>query len=85
MMALPFFGRRKPYTERGISRVPCARCGAPSYSQWQACANGRRHVGICAECDIGLNELALEFMNIPNREKLVEAYTIKTLSDLGGC
>lgn len=77
MASAPFFGRREPYTERGISRVPCSRCGEPSRFQWQACANGRRYVGVCAECDIGLNDMALEFMRIPNRADLMTAYREK--------
>ena len=28
-------GRRPPYTEIGIKRIPCARCGKPSVHQWQ--------------------------------------------------
>jgi hypothetical protein len=71
--------RRKPYTERGIRRVPCARCGKPSKYQWQVCADGRRFRGICATCDIGLNELALRYMRIPNAGALMRAYRRKVL------
>lgn len=70
-------GRRQPYTDRGIRRVPCVRCGAPSAYQWNACANGGLYNGVCAECDIGLNRVALEFMQLPDREALLAAYETK--------
>lgn len=66
--------RRQPYTKRGIRRVPCTRCGAPSVHQWQVCADGNRYRGVCEECDIGLNRLALEFMRVPNAEVLLSVY-----------
>lgn len=69
-----FHGRTKQYTEIGIKRVPCTRCGKPSVYQWQICANGRRFTGACAECDVALNEMVLEFMRIPGRKVLLERY-----------
>lgn len=68
-------GRKRPYTEIGIRRIPCSRCGKPSAFQWQVCANGRSYVGVCAECDIALNALVLEFMKIPGRRELMRNYT----------
>lgn len=59
--------RKKPYTEKGISRVPCKKCGAPSAFQWQICATGNLWMGICIEHDIELNKLVLEFMGLPER------------------
>lgn len=70
-------GRRKPYTPRGIQRVPCARCGAPSVHQWQCCANGNRWMGLCLDCDIGLNEAALNYIKHPQRKRLMAAYRAK--------
>jgi hypothetical protein len=67
-------GRTKPYTERGIGRIPCSRCGQPSVHQWQVCANGNRYLGICRPCDIELNKLALGFMRVPNATELLKAY-----------
>lgn len=69
-----FAGRRQPYTQIGIRRVPCRRCGAPSFHQWQVCANGNRWLGVCEPCDLELNRLALEFMRVPNAEALLAAY-----------
>lgn len=67
-------GRRQPYTARGIGRVPCRRCGAPSFHQWQVCANGNRWLGVCVACDVALNRVALEFMRVPNAEALLATY-----------
>lgn len=69
-----YTGRPVAYTEIGISRVPCTRCGAPSTQQWQACANGRYYVGICDDCDIELNRLVLRFMKIKHRARLLAEY-----------
>ena len=55
--------RRKPYTELGIKRVPCFRCGAkPSLHQWQICADGNIWRAICKSCDVALNRIVLEFV-----------------------
>lgn len=69
-----FHGRRKAYTEIGIRRVPCARCGRPSMYSWQACANGSRHMGVCGECDIKLNELVLRWFRFRNWRQLMKRY-----------
>lgn len=74
-----FSGRRKPYTQIGIGRVPCVRCGRPSTQQWQICANGNRYLGICTDCDIKLNALALRFMNVKNRRTLLRRYRAKLI------
>lgn len=57
--------RRRPYTERGIQRVPCARCGAPSTQQWQVCGDGNQYRGLCPGCDVSLNKLVMDFMGLP--------------------
>jgi hypothetical protein len=59
--------RREPYTQRGISRVPCERCGKPSQYQWQICATGNKWCGICLDCDIALNTLVVKFMGLPKQ------------------
>lgn len=69
-----FAGRERPYSERGVRRVPCIRCGALSIHQWQICANGRRYVACCLDCDIELNALVLEFMKIPDAAGLMLWY-----------
>jgi len=69
-----FFGRRTPYSETGIMRVPCCRCGKPAIHQWQVCANGNRYVPVCLDCDIAINALVLEFMKIPQAADLMRRY-----------
>jgi hypothetical protein len=77
-LAVVFHGRRKPYTAIGISRVPCARCGAPSTQQWQVCANGNRYLGCCDECDVALNRLVLAFFRVPGRGALMRRYEARS-------
>lgn len=48
-------GRREPYTERGIKRVPCVRCGKPSSFQWRICCSGWS--AVCADCDVSINAM----------------------------
>ncbi len=68
--------RRKPYTEIGINRVPCRRCGGSSSQQWQICSLDNKWAGICDKCDIELNRIVLEFMRFtPNMvECLIKDY-----------
>jgi len=72
--------RRKPYTTIGISRVPCARCGKPSVYQWRICSDGGRFRAICADCDIGLNKLVLQYM-WPKAWKRKHAAYVKMVMD----
>jgi hypothetical protein len=67
-------GRRKPYTEIGIRRIPCFRCGKPSSQQWQVCSDDNLYRGVCTECDIALNELVLRFMGFPDWEERLARY-----------
>ncbi len=70
-----FHGRRKPYTEIGIRRLNCQRCGEPAVHQWQVCANDNRYLPICLACDIDLNRVALDFMRVDNADELMERYS----------
>lgn len=67
-------GRKSPYSSKGISRVPCARCGKPSSQQWQICANDSLYLGVCTDCDVELNRKVLKFMRLPNRKALMIRY-----------
>ncbi len=67
-------GRRTAYTERGIGRVPCQRCGRPSVHQWQACALDRRYVAVCSQCDAAINALVLDFFRVRDRGKIMRQY-----------
>ena len=74
---MKYYGRKKQYTKIGISRVPCSRCGNPSYTSWGACANGNYYVGMCLDCDIAINRLVLKYMRIPNYRELMKEYERK--------
>ena len=66
-------GRSKPYTQIGIERLPCFRCGSPSYHQWQICADNNLFRPVCDKCDIELNKLVLEWMGFDDaQEKLID-------------
>lgn len=66
--------RRTPYTERGIRRVPCYKCGQPSRYQWQVCADGNVWRGLCAACDIALNRLVLRWFGKPGWQRVIHHY-----------
>ncbi len=70
-------GRKKPYTEAGIKRLKCIRCGAPAYATWQICADGGLYRPLCRACEVDLNRLVLQWAGFPDWERKIEAY--------GGC
>lgn len=74
----------KPYTVRGIRRVPCARCGNPSTQSWQICADGNRWRGLCTDCDILLNALVLGWIRDPERAAKMQRYVEKMARKYGG-
>ena len=66
--------RTKPYTEIGIRRLKCFRCGDKSAFQWQICADGNVYRPICTSCDIELNEMVLKWANVPDWQEKIDAY-----------
>lgn len=66
--------RTKPYTEIGVKRVPCLRCGEKASAQWNICALGKSYHAICAKCDLKLNALVLRFARVPNAKQLLAKY-----------
>lgn len=78
---LQYSRRRKPYTEIGISRKPCCRCGAPARYQWCICADGNVWRPICAACDIALNALVLSFMGDRDIVPKMRAYRAKVKAE----
>lgn len=67
-------GRSQPYTEAGVRRLPCVRCGAPAVHQWQVCADGRLYRPVCTACDVDLNALVLRWAGDPDAEAKIAAY-----------
>jgi hypothetical protein len=69
--------RTRPYTDAGLSRVPCAHCGEPSTAEWmlRPCAIGqKRYYGLCRVHDIELNRLTVNFLRVPDADALMERY-----------
>lgn len=66
--------RRKPYTAIGIKRVPCARCGKPSYAQWNICADGNVPRGLCRSCDVGVNRIVMRYVFGNERAEDINVY-----------
>lgn len=64
--------RRKPYTERGLTRRTCVRCCAAASEQWnvRSCRAGVNwgYLPLCDACDETLNEMVLSFF--PNQERV---------------
>ena len=69
--------RRKPYTQIGIQRLWCIRCGEKAEYQWQICADGNNWRPICGECDVLLNKTVLDFMRHPRSAQLINDYREK--------
>ena len=69
-------GRKKPYTETGVKRLPCVKCGEPATQQWCACADGLWRP-ICTKCDITLNGIVLMFMSDPDVVAKMKRYQEK--------
>lgn len=70
-------GRREPYTDAGIRRLPCFRCGEPARFQWNACSDLNRWRPLCTSCDVALNAMVLRWMGHPDAESLIAAYAEK--------
>jgi hypothetical protein len=76
-MAHKLHGRKKPYTEIGISRIPCVRCGQPACYQWQVCADDSLFRPLCKDCDVELNEMVMRWAFPPKiAEPKITAYKI---------
>jgi len=67
-------GRKQPYTEKGIERLPCIRCGEKALHQWQICSDGRLFRPLCIHCDIALNELVLRWIGFKDWRKKMADY-----------
>ena len=68
--------RKEPYTQIGISRVPCKRCGKSSTQQWQICSLDNLYMGVCDNCDIELNEMTLRFFKIKGVKQIMTKYKL---------
>ena len=68
-------GRKYEYTDNGIKRLPCARCGVkPSLFQWSFCSDNNLWRPICLKCDIDMNRKLLKYMNDPDADIKMDKY-----------
>lgn len=70
-------GRREPYTEVGIRRIPCVRhsvCGNMAHATWTICADDGLHRPLCKSCDDELNEMVLKWAGFPDWREKMERY-----------
>lgn len=75
---MPSRGRARPYTDLGLRRLACWRCGRrPCTQQWQVCADGNVYRPICTGCDVALNALVLRWAGDPQAEAKIAAYRPK--------
>lgn len=70
-------GRRKPYTEAGIVRLPCFRCGNPARFQWSICADGNVQRPLCGPCDADLNTHVLQWAGDPDADQKAARYFLR--------
>lgn len=71
--------RRTPYTQIGIARLQCIRCGGVPSEQWSACADRNNWRPLCIECDVELNRLVLEWMGHPRSKEAMDEYVRRKL------
>lgn len=69
--------RKHPYTQIGVRRLKCARCGAKAEHQWKACADGCWRP-LCLGCDVALNELVLRWMGDPKWKAKIKKYKARS-------
>lgn len=71
------YQRKQPYTEIGIRRLRCVRCGKQASQQWQVCADDNVFRPICIDCDIALNVLVLEWIGDSKSKDKISKYKRK--------
>lgn len=76
----PRVGRRTPYSEIGIARLPCFRCGRQGAHQWSVCADDNLYRVLCVACDVELNELALTWVGDPDAKQKAADYRRRALA-----
>jgi len=69
--------RLKPYTQIGIERLKCFRCGCKAEFQWQICADNNQYRPICRKCDIELNEMVLKWAGFEDWQSKIGKYKDK--------
>lgn len=76
--------RKEPYTQIGITRLRCIRCGGMMTSQshqWQICSDGNNWRPLCLDCDIEMNRMVLQWMRHPEAGRLAAEYEAKSRNE----
>lgn len=61
-----------------VARRKCFRCGArPGYAVWGICADGNVPRVVCADCDIALNALVLQWSGVSGGKGMLARYRRK--------
>ena len=70
-------GRRKPYTQRGVTRLTCCvrGCQSKAHASWNVCADKGMFRPICQTHDIELNRMVLEWIGDPEADVKLAKYT----------
>ncbi len=66
--------RKTPYTEKGIRRLKCFRCGKPARTPGEICSDNNTYRPLCLQCDYELNKTVLEFMGFNDTEEKLKSY-----------
>ena len=74
-------GRKEPYTDIGVRRLPCVRCEQPARLQWNACADDNLWRPLCLDCDVALNRLVLRWMNDHEADAKADKYESEKRSE----
>lgn len=67
-------GRKKPYSEIGITRMECSviGCGNQAKYQWEICSDNNLWRTLCSDCDIMVNEMFLKLIDVDYKKKIVK-------------
>lgn len=76
---------RPPYSAGGIRRLTCSRagCGRKAYATWGACADDNVQRPLCAECDVEVNRIVLDWMGDPDAIEKMAAYVAQVEKTVG--
>ena len=66
--------RIKPYTNIGIKRMKCFKCGEKAAAQWQICSDSNQYRPVCLKCEFELNELVLKWAGFDDWEDKLNKY-----------
>lgn len=76
---------RPPYSSDGIARLMCSRagCDRKAYATWGACADDNVQRPLCAECDVEVNRIVLDWMGDPAAAAKMAVYEARVTETVG--